>query len=183
MLAANPELVASRPSATVLRLNLHRQTSSTRAATHSAGAEPGEGHGDDTRFAPCNGNRHPHRVAARSAACIPQAGRHLLRRADCSHRIFPRRVRRAPALARRTSLCRSGGAVPVPARPRQQPSRVCHRPHAGRLSWRSLVRSRQIAAILLGAMRGAMAVLPGRHRHHRRDILPCRSRAPSGSWR
>ena len=43
-------------------------------------------------------------------------------------------------------LCRSGGVVPVPARPGQQPSRICHRPHASRLSWRSSGMDRLYAA-------------------------------------
>jgi hypothetical protein len=48
-----------------------------------------------------------------------------------------RRVRRAPTLARRAGLCRSGGAVSVPARPGQQSGRIFHRPHTSGLPRRS----------------------------------------------
>ena len=57
-------------------------------------------------------------------------------RPDRASRLFPRRVRRPPGMARRTRLCRPGGAVPVPARAGHQPGRLFHRSDPRRLSGR-----------------------------------------------
>ena len=101
MSAAEPPLVASRPSATVLPV----KSASTKLFNSRGNAlcqrRTRRGHCDDARCADRLKKRHPHRYTARSTGRFSQAGRHLLWRADRSHRVFPRRVRRTPAMARR----------------------------------------------------------------------------------
>src|SRR5689334_8972923 len=57
----------------------------------------------------------PRRLRGRGPRRLPAARFHQLRRADCTSRLFPRRVRRSPPLARREDLWRPGGAIAVPA--------------------------------------------------------------------
>ena len=64
-----------------------------------------------------------------------QAGLYLLRRAGGSPRLLSRRVCAPPTLALGSGLRRFGGALPVSARPGQQPIGIFHRAAAGRSAW------------------------------------------------
>ena len=105
-------------------------------------------HRDGDRLRPGRRARRPHRAAdrerpgrlnepprarraARGVRRRAAARADLVRRPDRAHRLLPRRVRRAPALADERDLRRPGGALPVPARPGQQPGRLRDR-HAPR---------------------------------------------------
>src|SRR5581483_7085266 len=84
-------------------------------------AREGEGAGaavDDHR-------RYTHiatrRLSARSALGVPEARLHLLRRAGGAFGIFPRRVRGAAVLGRRSHLCRHRRALPALAGAGEQP--------------------------------------------------------------
>src|SRR5690606_18929686 len=87
------------------------------------------------------GHARTGRRRARSVPHVPATGPDIVRRADRACRVHARRMRGAPWLARRSALRATGGAVPVPARPGQQPARLCARPVARRLArWAGGVR-------------------------------------------
>ena len=75
-------------------------------------------------------------TAGRSVSRLPAARAHQLRRSGRASRLLPRRVRRAPQMARRARLRRHRRAVPVPARTGIEPDRDQHRHPARGLAGR-----------------------------------------------
>src|SRR5690606_17507928 len=74
------------------------------------------------------------RICARSLRDLPAAGPDVLRWTDRPPGLSAPRMRQPPRLARRRALRPAGRAVPVPARPGQQPARLRAGPAARRLA-------------------------------------------------
>ena len=77
-----------------------------------------------TNLAPGDVEHRPQGSALEVLAVATRLGLHLLRRPDRASRLLPRRVRGQAPVARRATLRRPGGALPVPARPGEQPGRA-----------------------------------------------------------
>ena len=100
---------------------------STHASAPSS-FSPGIGdwrNGGEDKRPVCGGSRERGCAGhlARGVPRVSAARADFLRRADCPPGLFPFRVRRASALARRGCLRRSGRPLPVPAGPGQQSGR------------------------------------------------------------
>src|SRR6185437_15645822 len=93
----------------------------------------------------------PRPVLACGVSRFPSPWPHELRRPGRASGLFPRRVRYAPPLARRSSLWRHHRPLPIPARAREQPSRHHARHLARRAEGRACRLGRLLRAVGLGA--------------------------------